>query len=436
MAGGMIGRIQIDRQNGNKRGIITRARGTRMVNLLRDEVVASDSLIVNGFSGSQECMEVLRIRLAQLYKDEITEQRPVIVIGTNLTLHENPYFENVPFYHGQEVTDPEQVYYIDFRNAYYSPFLSMSSTGVEKTVVLLAQNYCKRQVSEEEKTLFKGVCDLLRSCDFEVSLYNIMKLYGVNTAEPAKVASDRLYGLLKAGGFSREAELLQREPLYFVNMKNTIAQIYEQFSLFYERNGNGISVIQKVQEAREKGTAMPFFCFNINDGTRRAFLEYLAGELEDISKICNPIILLKDVQIGTDGENGGSFYQYIRGSSSVSLNLFSQNCMTLFPNPGEDLMNLSGTYGCKMLLFATGLNGEVLTDALGTYQHTKIGEHEEKHKGWLDLFPQGVGKGIEKHEEDWKVIRQEDISKLKRGQCYLYDRSNNVAYHYTRLIYG
>lgn len=431
MAYGNISKSKAEKENRLARGIPDANRRIRVEDLFLGEVSSDDSFILNGSPVSHECRQLFRVRLEQLFYDESIADRPVIVIGEHLP---GEFLEQVPIYQRDGNGPEDSIYLIDHMHKFYDPFLGMDRTRIEEVIVHSARLH-KREVSEEEKTVFQGVCKLLEMQGYELSLYNLMKMYGVNEQKSTKDILERLKNLLQSGGYEAEAEPLYRDPLHFSKMQATISLIYENLQPFFDQSGMGVSILQKVREAEKKGGPMPFFCFHVTDGTREDFLEYLTGELKAIAQTWRPIILVNGLKISKREDSSNSFYRYLKESSEISLNLVAQDCPSLFPDPQRDLSEMIGNYGFVMFLTNSGLNSEILTKNLGTYQHKIVGGHQEEQREWLSILPHGVGKGLGEHEEARALIRQEDISKLGPRECYLYRSRTNTVTRYRRIVY-
>lgn len=408
--------MNTDRSNEEKRNIPRKTfwPAKHIGEFLKDNIPPERNFIING-AGKNRTSTLFQ-RILQLYLDETVLHRPLIILSSNSKLLDR--LEEV--ISNREIRRMRLFAKIDQKNTEYKPFAGMDALEIEQALAVIADSDKTMPFERWNSRIFRGVCKILEKYNYELSLDNLRKLFIAKRED--------IIRMLRAEGLQREAE--QPNENDFSDVFLILDSVYQKFREIssYE---NGTSLLEKVRLKGKENKNMPCFCFNIADGIRKYFLDYLSKELEFISVLYDPIIVIDSIPFnGDENGKGDHFFEYISNALKISLTLSAEACDALIPS--GQLESFVKTKGFTMCFTRGGASGENLTKIeLGTYDHATV----ENTRGTVTQTFHFISH--DKHDDihikkdpKWLRICSEDLRELADNAAYFVYRTD------ARLVVG
>lgn len=402
-------KYQINRQNEKNRNIPTDNLWPKqhIGRYLRENINSNWNFLING-NGNNRASTLFQ-RILQLYEDDNIMQRPIIVISSDTGLLN--MLEEIIY--NREIRRVRPFAKIDIENPYYKPFAGMNAYEIEKTIAVILASDNTLNFEKWNHLIFHSVCKVLEKYEYELSINNLQKIFEAKREE--------IIQMLRMEGFQSETEETNENSFSTIGMIiNNICQKFACISSYTEET----SLLEQVRFRKKANKNMPCYCFNISDGIRTTFLNYLSEELRMISEICNPIIVIDSVPlIGHDDSETDYFFQYLYSAVNVSLNLSAEACDALISHVNFEAFIKAKRF--RMCFTQGGASGENLSKIeLGSYEHILVKENQGKVVETFHFISHDKHYDSATDFETRLRIRGEDLRALSDKEAYFVYGSN------------
>ncbi len=401
----MKSEAQIKKENEMNRNIsVMKKFGSIPISDYLKQYIASDwNFLINGTGANRE--HTLYYRLVQLYSDRQMFHRPIIMITSENSHVLNDFEQDIE---EKQISFVRPFVRVSRENAYYNPFLGMDIDSIEEVVEAIAEFYPTLDISKWNKNVFHAVCEILDKYGYELSLENLCKVFAEEKGQ--------IEAMFQAERRMTASQSANNEE--FVGIYPALLQLLKTFQPL-TTGEKRFSMLQEIKKRKESAMRMPFFGFVLPDSCRRDFMEYLAIEIKEITRYCNPILVIDSVELNqTAKETRTRFFEYVSNASDIAMNLSGEACSSLIP------ANQLGTFikakGFRMCFTKGSAATEDLTRIeVGTYIHTDINHTQGKTRETFHILSRDQNEGIgEVIDSDRARISGNDARNMKENEAY------------------
>lgn len=405
----MMNEYQINRQNEKNRNIPTDNLWPKqhIGRYLRENIKPNWNFLING-SGNNRTSTLFQ-RILQLYQDDMVREQPLIIISCNNKLLNR--IEQIIY--NKEIKTVRPFAKIDADNPCYKPFAGMNAYEIEETFAIITKSDHTLNFEQWNNLLFHSVCKVLDKYDYELSINNLQKIF--------KAKRQDIIQMLRREGFLNETE--QTSENSFNAIGTIIDNIYQKFA-FISSYCDGRSLVEQVRLRKNLNDSMPCYCFNISDGIRKEFLNYLSQELRMISEISKPIIVVDSVPLaGSEDGEDDYFFKYLYSAVNISLNLSGESCDALIPNRNFEAFIKAKCF--RMCFTKGGASGENLSKIeMGSYEHIFVKENRGEVVATFHLISHDKHYDMGTDIDNRLRIRGDDLRELSDKEAYFVYGSN------------